>query len=121
MVEAVESSGSSYTSILSRGGLKTACEELKDAVAKSFAILDASSKLIRESHLPSMKAGRAILRKYVCMPSLVCEKHEEFLSNRVAGIICNCFFNAQRKRSNEIIAEDHVRAFKRSKRIKDNS
>ena len=114
-------SASSYTSILSRGGLKLATEDLNDAVAKSFAILDASSSLIRGSKIPSMEAGTAILENFVDVPSLACEKHEETFSKRVLRAVCNCFFNAQRKRSNETAADDHVRAFKKSKRSKDDS
>ena len=109
----------SFTSILSRGGLKAAPEDLNDAVAKSFAILDASCTVIRCSKVPSMQAAFSILEKFVDLPTLSCENHRIVFTRRVYRAICNCFFTAQRKRSAESVADDHVRAFKKSKRNKD--
>ena len=116
-----ETSTTSYTSILSRGGLKTEPEDLNDAVAKSFAILDATSSVIRSSEIPSIEAGLTILEKFVDVQRLTCDKHEEPFSKLVLRTVCNCFSNAQKKRSTESVADDHVRTFKQSKRNKDNS
>ena len=51
----------SCSSILSRGGLKSAPEDLNDAVAKSFSILDANTSAIKCCDIPSIEAGLAIL------------------------------------------------------------
>ena len=72
-----ETSSTSYSSILLRGGLKSAPEDLNDAVAKSFAILYASSTAIRCCDIPSIKRGLTILEKFVDVPRLTCEKHQQ--------------------------------------------
>ena len=61
-----------------------------------------------------------ILEQLADVPRLTCEKHEEPFLKRVLRTVCNCFFNAQRKRSTESVAMDHVRTVKKSKRNKDN-
>ena len=107
-----------YISLLSRGKLITPSDALGDVVAKSFAVLDACNTAIRHSKIPSRTAGLAVLNRFVNLPSIGCEKHEATLSHRVKRTVCNCFFNAQCKRSNEKVQEDHVAALKRSKRQK---
>ena len=111
--------GSSYTSLLSRGGLVTPNEGISEAVATSFALLDVCSSAIRISVLPSRMAGLLVLQKYVDVPSLGCETHEKVFSSRLLRTVCNCFFDSQRKRSNETVVDDRVRSLKKSKRCKD--
>ena len=46
-----------YVSLLSRGGLLISSPGLSDAFARGFALLDASTDVIRRSKVPSRKAG----------------------------------------------------------------
>ena len=112
------SSDSHYISLLSRGGLLTPSETLGGAVARAFALLDATSADIIKSRVPSRKAGHAILEKHLDTSGIVCEAHNEKLSRRLLSSVCNCFFDAQRKRSNEAVVVDRVAAFKANKRRK---
>jgi hypothetical protein len=110
-------SAATYVSLLSRGGLTYASEELGEYVAQSFAHLDASSTLIRRSTVPEREAGEEILRT-LGRPKLFCEAHEMFNSARVDRMITNVFFNNQRKRLTESVVKDRVVAFKKIKRDK---
>ena len=108
-----------YIGQLSRGGLKNPSMPLSAAVSQAFAVLDASSSAVRKSNIPARKAGMKILAKYVNSDFIVCEKHTDDFSNRIMKVVCNCFFNNQRKRSNESVVKDRVAEFKRVKRQKD--
>ena len=90
-----------YISILSRGGLITPSEPLSNAVSRAFGLLDATSVFIRKSGLPSKRAGFEILKKYLDTDGIACSTHSALFSNRLMCTVCNCFFDAQRKRSNE--------------------
>ena len=107
-----------YITILSRGGFIMPSESLSNAVARDFAILDLSSDAISRSSVPSRKAGIAILEKRLDTKGIVGEDHSEKLTCRLLTIVCNCFFNSQRKRSNEALIVDRVAAFKANKRRK---
>ena len=111
--------GSSYTSLLSRGGLVNPHPALSEAVASSFAILDICSDVIQNCQISSRKSGLAILKEYINVPQLACAKHEETFSVRVLRTVCNCFFDGQRKRSNSSVVDDKVRSFKKLKRYKE--
>ena len=87
-----------YITNLSRGGLILPSESQSNAVARAFAILDLSSDAIRRSSVLSRKAGIAILDKHLDTNGIICEGHTEQLACRILTIICNCFFNSQRKR-----------------------
>ena len=91
-------------------------ESLINAVARAFAFLDLSSDVIGRSSVPSKKAGIAILEKHLDTNGIVCEGHTEKLACRIQTIVCHCFFNSQRKRSNEALIVDRVAAFKANKR-----
>ena len=90
-------------------------ESLSIAVARVFAILDLSSGAIGRSCVPSRKAGITILEKHLDTNGIVCEGHTENLACRLLTIVCNCFFNSQRKWSNEALVVDRVAAFKAKK------
>ena len=107
-----------YIGILSRGGLKNPSLPMSSAVSQAFAILDATSETIRNSHVPARKAGMRILQHYLDCSFIVCSKHTEALSARLMKVVCNCFFNNQRIRSNELIVKQNVAEFKRPKRQK---
>ena len=107
-----------YIGQLSRGGLKNPSMPLSTVVSQSFAVLDASSPAIRLSNIPARKAGMKILAKYVNSSFIVCEKHTDDFGRRIFKVVCNCFFNNQRKRSNESVVKDRVAEFKRVKRQK---
>ena len=108
-------SDSHYIAILSLSGLIMPSEPLSNAVARAFGILDLSADVIRRSSVPLRKAGITILEKHLDTNGIVCEDHTEKLTCRLLTIICNCFFNSQRKRSNEALIVDRVAAFKASK------
>lgn len=108
---------STYVSLLSRGGLTNASNELNEYVAQSFANLDVSSKIIRKSTIPERKAGEEIL-KTLDRPQLFCDKHKIINSARLDRIITNIFFNNQRKRVTESVVKDRVASFKKIKRNK---
>ena len=93
-------------------------ESLSNAVARAFAILGLSSDAIRRSSVPSRKTGIAISEKHLDTNGIVCEGHTEKLACRLLTIVCNCFFNSPRKRSNEALIVDRVAAFKVNKRRK---
>jgi hypothetical protein len=107
-----------YIGILSRGGLKNPSLPLSSAVSQAFAILDATSAAIRNSDVPARKAGMRILKHYLDSSVIVCDRHTDDLSDRLMKVVCNCFFNNQRKRSNEVIVKHNVAEFKRPKRQK---
>ena len=108
-----------YITILSRGALTMpSLESPSNAVARVFAILDLSSDAIRRSSVPSTKAGIAIPEKHLDTYGIVCEDHTEKLTCRLQTIVCNSFFNSQRKRSNEALIVDRVAAVKGNKRRK---
>jgi len=46
-------------------------------------------------------------------------KHTDNFANRIYNVVCNCFFNNHRKRSNESVVKDRVAEFKKVKRQKD--
>lgn len=110
---------SSYTALLSRGGLLTPDKNLSEAVSKSFAILDICSTTIANSMLPSITAGLLILQKYITLPEIACGKHEKAFFKSVFRVVCNCFFDSQSKRKNETIIDNRVQSFKKSKRNKE--
>ena len=70
-----EEDSSSYTSLLSRGGLVNPHPALFEAVASSFATLDVCSDAIKNCQPSSRKSGLAILREYVNVSQLACVKH----------------------------------------------
>ena len=107
-----------FIGILSRGNSITPSYALGELVAKSFALLDACSSIIRRSKIPSRAAGLAVLQRFINLPSIGCEKHRDTFYLHVRKSVCNCFFSAQCKRSNDTVKEDHVAALKRAKRQK---
>jgi hypothetical protein len=108
----------SYTSVLSRGGLTSACDELQDCVAQSFAYLDASSTMICNSSVPARRAGQEILKMLPCRPRVFCDTHHIQNSSRVDKIILNVFFNNKRKQISDSVVNDRVASFKKTKREK---
>ena len=112
------SAGGRYHQLLSRGGLKVPSLGLSNYVASGFAILDACSDSIRRSLLPARKAGEHILRKFLIGEGFCCPVHEAAVCARAIRIITNVFFNNQRKRLTEVVVNDRVVAFKKSKRTK---
>ena len=114
-----QASTSSYIGLLSRGGLLAASKDLNDVISKSFALLDATSTIIRSCDILSRQADLLILQKFIHIPDMVCENHLTSFSNRILRTVCNCFFDSQRKRSNENVTEERVRSFKKVKRSKD--
>lgn len=107
-----------YIGVLSRGGLKNPSLPLSIAVSQAFAILDASSTAIRKSGVPARKAGIKILKQYLNSSFIVCDRHNDDFCNRLRKVICNCFFNNERKRVNDSIVKYNVAEFKRVKRQK---
>ena len=108
-----------YITILACYGMIMLSESLSNAVARAFAIiLDLSSDVIGRSSVPSRKAGITILEKHLDTNDIVCEGQNEKLACRLLTIVCNCFFNSQRKRSNEALIVDSVAAFKTKKGVK---
>ena len=90
----------------------------KNVVSDAFAILDASSSVIRKCELPTRIAGITVLQQYLDTSSIVYEKHSANFSTRLMRIVCDCFFNSLRKRTNDSVVKDHVAEFKRNKRQK---
>ena len=113
-----EQPNSAYIGLLSRGGLKNPSMSLKNAVSDAFAILDASSAAIRRCKIPSRIAGVTVLQHYLDVSSILCEEHTAHFSIRLMRIICNCFFNNQRKRTNDTVTKDNVAEFKQNQRRK---
>ena len=116
--DSTDYSSTSYTSNLSRGGLVFASDELGDYVAQSFAYLDASSSLIRQSKIPARRAAEEILSILQCRPRVFCKQHEVDNMSKADRIISNIFFNNQRKRVTDSDVKDGVETFKRNKRQK---
>ena len=108
----------SYQDILSRGGLLRPSESLSDQVAQSFAILDATSDVLRQSVLPARLVAEHLLSKAIPPGNYCCEKHEASTSRKVRRIVTNVFLNNERKRKTSSVLEDKIRAFKRLKREK---
>ena len=100
-----------YITILSCYGLIMPSESTGNAVARAFAILGLSSDVIERSSVSSRKAGITILEKHLDTNGIVCEGCTEKLACRILTIICHCFFNSHRKRSNEALIVDRVAAF----------
>ena len=71
-----------------------------------------------ENPVSLQNAGIAILEKHLDTIGIVCEDHTEKLTCRLLTIVCHCFFNSQRKRSNEALNVDQVAAFKANERRK---
>lgn len=107
-----------YIDVLSRGGLKNPSLPLSDTVAKAFALLDACSNVIRCSGMKAKISGTVILQKFLDSPPILCPNHQDKFIHQLISIVCNCFFSAQRKRSNETVVKDRVSEFKRNKRLK---
>ena len=116
--DSTDDSSTSYTSNLSRGGLVFASDVLCDYVAQSFAYLDASSSLIRQSKIPARRAAEEILSILQCRPRVFCKQHEVNNMSKVDRIISNIFFNNQRKRVTDSDVKDGVETFKKNKRQK---
>lgn len=113
-----DSATCAYIRTLSRGGLKIPSEKLRNSVAQGFACLDICSEIIRESPVPSRKAGEYILKMSIDTGVTTCSTHEEQISRSLIRTVTNIFFNNQRKRKNETIVKDRVADFKRNKRAK---
>ena len=113
-----DETNTAYIELLSKGGLKNPSLPLSDAVAKAFALLDACSDVIRLSDLDSKIAGTVILQEFLDSPPILCQNHQDNFFQHLMSIVCNCFFSAQRKRSNETVVKDRVSEFKKNKRLK---
>ena len=116
--DSTDDSSTSYTSNLSRGGLVFASDVLCDYVAQSFAYLDASWSLIRQSKIPARRAAEEILSILQCRLRAFCKQHEVDNMSKVDRIISNIFFNNQRKRVTDSDVKDGVETFKKNKRHK---
>ena len=110
---------SEYILKLSRGGLLHPSENLYCAVSQAFALLDACSATIRGSGIASRRAGTIILKEHLDTSGIVCEEHEEIFNYKLIRTVYNCFFNGQRKRTNESVTKDRIASFKKYKRNKD--
>ena len=109
---------SSYLNILSRGGLKTPSQDLSAHVAHGFAILDECAKDMRNSTVPSRKAGENLLHRFLPANTLACDHHKNSIYSYTNRIITNVFFNNQRKRTTESVVNDRIKSFKKLKREK---
>lgn len=109
---------SEYIEKLSRGGLKKPSLALSDTVSKAFALLDTCSEVIRRSDIDSKSAGMLILHNFLDSPQILCQDHQEKFTHQLMIIVCNCFFSAQKRSSNEVVVKDRVAEFKRNKRQK---
>ena len=106
-----------YTSALSRGGLAFPSHNLSEYVAWSFALLDASSSLIRESNVSERRAGEELLN-VLERPQVLCDVHQNSFQRKADRIITNIFFKNARKRKTETLLKDKVAALKKVKRDK---
>ena len=102
-----------YIGKLSHGRLKNRSMPFTAVVYQVLAVLDASSPALRKSKTPAREAGMEILAKYEITSFTICEKHTDDFSNRLMKVVCNCFFNSQRKRSNDSDVKDRVSELKR--------
>ena len=116
--DSTDDSSTSYTSNLCRGGLVLASDVLCDYVAQSFAYLDASSSLIRQSSIPARRAAEEILSILQCRKRVFCKQHEVDNMSKVDRIISNIFFNNLRNRVTDSDLKDGIVAFEKNKRQK---
>ena len=108
-------SNQTYLHELSQGGLTIPSQSLRECVAQAFSILDESSSLIRRSKVPSRKAGKHILIRFLDDCNVACAQDQEAVLKNVISTVTNIFFNNQRKRKTETVVKDRVAAFKKCK------
>lgn len=108
----------SYLEEISRGGLTVASYSLSECISQAFAMLDACSDLIRKYKVPSCKAGKLILNKFLDDANISCANHHEKVLALVINTVMNIFLNNQRKRTSDTVVKDRIAAFKKCKRDK---
>ena len=104
-----------YIKLLTRGGLLIPSQELSDAVAKSFALLDEFSKDIRKCTLKSREAAEHVLRKCLPITDICCKQHAPMVYQKLNRTVTNIFLNNRSKRKSDELLKDKVMAFKRMK------
>ena len=77
-----------------------------------------SSSLIQRSKVPSQKAGKHILMRFLDDCNVACAQHQEVVLEYVICTVTNIFVNNQRKRKTETFVKDRVAAIKICKRDK---
>ena len=103
-----------YLYKLSRGGLTVPSPHLLQYVAKSFAILDTTAEVIRNSGLRERDAAKYAL-SYNAEVTLFCVKHIDALK-KLNNIVINIFLNNSQKLQNSQIRKNEVNDFKRRQR-----
>ena len=109
-----------YLLTLSRGGLLIPATELVNYACKSFAILETSFQIIRESKIAERKAAEKVLQWTNSEEtSFLCHDHPNSMKfiNRT---IANVFFNNWQKLEKDKVRHDAVKDFKhrRNKRLR---
>ena len=69
----------------------------------------------RRSKVPSRKAGKHILMKFLGECNVACAQHQEAVLEKVISTVTNIIFNNQKKRKTERVVKDRVAAFKKCK------
>ena len=100
--------------VLSRGALSIPSPGLSDVVARGFVLLDTSTDVIRRSKVPSRKARRFVLEKFLSDEPLGCEAHESKISSVIHCCLPNMFFHNQRERTTVAVVKGKVTIFKKS-------
>ena len=114
----LDSKNCNYLQILSRGRLLTPAEDFSHHVAKSFAILDTTLSLIRQSSLSERQAAEHILLNKNDYPvTFLCEIHKPAIK-QIYRTISNVYFNNERKSVSDEVRKDAVKDFKKRQRQK---
>ena len=104
-----------YIKLLTRGGLLVPSQDLSDAVATCFALLEEFGDEIRKCALNTRVVAEHVLVNCLPKTDICCDLHKEIVYHKVFRTIVNIFLNNQTKRKAEDIIEDKVQNFKKSK------
>ena len=86
--------------------------DLLHYVAKSFAILDCISDIIKKSSLAERKRAEYALSERNDYPStFLCRNHKHLLS-KVSRVITNMYFNNEQNKLRDTVVKDNIKGFK---------
>ena len=107
-----DSSKFNFLNKLSRGRLVIPSIDLLHYIAKSFAILDCISDIIKKLSLAERKSAEYVLSERNDYPStFLCRNHKHLLSE-VNRVITNTYFNSEQKKLRDTVLKDNIKGFK---------